>query len=126
MTGACPALGSRWVRAAMVRGITSPATARIAVVASTGAAFTLLPFGRSGSVNALSGCGKPKRLPRGTERKVTIVQRAATFWPAGGTSCGHLNARSRSSGSPVDERCPFTDVWDARFPACATRRVRPR
>ena len=69
MTAACPAGASRWVRAAMVRGMTRPAAARTAAVASTGAAFTLLPFGRSGSVNALSGRGQPKRLPCGTERE---------------------------------------------------------
>ena len=84
MTAACPARGSRWVRAAMVRGMTRPAAVRTAAVASMGAAFTLLPFGRSGSVIALSGRGKQKRLPCGNERKVTIVQRAATFSPAGG------------------------------------------
>lgn len=53
----------------MVRGMTRPAAARTAAVASTGAAFTLLPFGRSGSVNALSGRGRPKRLPCRTERE---------------------------------------------------------
>src|SRR5205823_1055380 len=53
MTAECPARGSGWVRNAMAREMTRPAAARTAAVASTGAAFTLLPFGRSSSVNAL-------------------------------------------------------------------------
>ena len=88
---------------------------RTAAVASMGAAFTLLPFGVRVRLSPSVAAGSRKGCRAGTSRKVTIVQRAATFSPCRPHRAEHLNTLSRSSANPVHERCRFTDVSNVKI-----------